>query len=35
MNDDPIFIKKGDQISEITRPGRLYKAKIKSGPNIY
>ena len=30
MNDDPIFIKKGDQISEITRPGRLYKAKIKS-----
>ena len=30
MNDDPIFIKKGNQINEITRPGRLYKAKIKS-----
>lgn len=30
MYDEPIFIKKGNQISEIIRPGRQYKAKIKS-----
>jgi len=30
MSDEAIFIKSGDQKSEITRPGRLYRLKIKS-----
>src|SRR4030042_4112451 len=30
MKDDAIFIKSGDQKSEIARPGRVYRLKIKS-----
>ena len=30
MNDQIIFIKSGDQKSEIVRPGRIYRLKIKS-----
>jgi quercetin dioxygenase-like cupin family protein len=30
MGSDAIFIKKGDQKTQIARPGRLYKMKVKS-----
>ena len=30
MNDETIFIKSGDQKSEIIKPGRIYRLKIKS-----
>ena len=30
MNDEAIFIKSGDQKSGITKPGRIYRLKIKS-----
>lgn len=30
MSEEPILIKSGDQKSEITRPGRLYRMKVKS-----
>ena len=30
MNDQIIFIKSGDQKSEIIKPGRIYRLKIKS-----
>ena len=30
MNDQPVFIKKGEQKREISRPGRLYRVLIDS-----